>query len=467
MPVAPKPAAQEAEKNASRARSTIRRQRTMRDMNSRVIAYERNRQMRAAAAAINNEPLPLSAERLVPLERSLEAAMTRFRNRAPPLIPHYMGQDLSPRSRPAVPRIGRDNDSQDQPSTTLRDDEISRVLPLPVPTPPPAGWSAGSAERADLIARLWPPGQRWDGPDRHVTSDSLRRSALQRPPPPPSPYIHPPLASSQNNSSSALPALTPEFAPARHFSSETEMPRQEASRPSNISNSPWAYEVFATQLNITLSDLIFSQEPALADDLPSPRDRRRVEEIVRRMENRRRQVRARLDGLGDRDRSISPEGEADGTWDTLLTTITPDPQPPSVGSSFASTSAGASSRSQPRSASTPLSSFDFDPAGENICDVEDFSDLSSDTDADEDDHENSGRLDEDTGELFWQTYADVASAARAGRALIQNNASGPDSLNGMQRIISRLARREDIPDEWWTEVGLSRTLTPSASSSSS
>ncbi|KAF4582251.1 hypothetical protein GQ602_006875 [Ophiocordyceps camponoti-floridani] len=38
-----------------------------------------------------------------------------------------------------------------------------------------------------------------------------------------------------------------------------------------------------------------------------------------------------VDGLGDRDRSLSPE-----VWDTLLSTLTPDPQPPSAGSSFSS-----------------------------------------------------------------------------------------------------------------------------------
>lgn len=47
-----------------------------------------------------------------------------------------------------------------------------------------------------------------------------------------------------------------------------------------------------------------------------------------------------VDGLGDRDRSLSPEG--DGVWDTLLSSITPDPQPPSVGTSFRSTSTPAS-----------------------------------------------------------------------------------------------------------------------------
>ncbi|KAG5995728.1 hypothetical protein E4U54_002787 [Claviceps lovelessii] len=38
-----------------------------------------------------------------------------------------------------------------------------------------------------------------------------------------------------------------------------------------------------------------------------------------------------VDGLGDRDRSLSPE-----MWDTLLSTLTADPQPPSASSSFAS-----------------------------------------------------------------------------------------------------------------------------------
>ena len=36
-------------------------------------------------------------------------------------------------------------------------------------------------------------------------------------------------------------------------------------------------------------------------------------------------------------------------------------------------------------------------------------------------------------------------------------------IDGMQRIVSNLARREDIPDEWWAEAGLSRTLSREAS----
>jgi hypothetical protein len=46
---------------------------------------------------------------------------------------------------------------------------------------------------------------------------------------------------------------------------------------------------------------------------------------------------ATIDGLGDRNRSVSPEGY--DVWETLLTTVTPDPQPPSIGSSFTSASA--------------------------------------------------------------------------------------------------------------------------------
>lgn len=35
---------------------------------------------------------------------------------------------------------------------------------------------------------------------------------------------------------------------------------------------------------------------------------------------------------------------------------------------------------------------------------------------------------------------------------------GDDDFSGMQHIVRGLASREDIPDEWWAEVGLSRTL---------
>src|SRR5690606_26327942 len=51
-----------------------------------------------------------------------------------------------------------------------------------------------------------------------------------------------------------------------------------------------------------------------------------------------------VDGLGDRQRSLSPpdDNAENDTWETLLTTITPDEHLPSADSSFTSATASAS-----------------------------------------------------------------------------------------------------------------------------
>lgn len=156
-----------------------------------------------------------------------------------------------------------------------------------------------------------------------------------------------------------------------------------------------------------------------------------------------------MDGLGDRDRSLSPEGGA--AWDTLLTSITPDPQPPSAGSSFASTSAAAaatsSSGSGPSSASTSMTSLDR--AGDHECDV---SESGSNTDDEEDIYELQD-FSRNRGDRFWRTYADVVTA-RADRATRNDT----EHLGGLHRIISRMARRDEVPDTWWASAGLSRNL---------
>jgi hypothetical protein len=171
---------------------------------------------------------------------------------------------------------------------------------------------------------------------------------------------------------------------------------------------------------------------------------------------------ADFDGLGDRNRSLSPEG--DNVWDTLLSTLTPDPQPPSVGSSFASASASAvaTQRSAVASSQTSFTTPDtaddstFEPPCESGCD-------NSDTEGDE---EEEGEEEEEMPSSLMQisrrlrrTYADV----------VRDNNDDPlehfGGIGGMQRIIRNLARREDIPDEWWTEAGLSRTLSREGSES--
>jgi len=172
------------------------------------------------------------------------------------------------------------------------------------------------------------------------------------------------------------------------------------------------------------------------------------------------EARTAFDGLGDRNRSLSPEG--DNVWDTLLTTLTPDPQPPSVGSSFVSGSASASASaaaSQGAATSSSRTSFtgpdtaDFEPPCESGFE-------NSDTEGDEDDEMEQNPLTRFPGfHVERRSYADV----------IRNTDDHPlemlGGIGGMQRIVSNLARREDIPDEWWAEAGLSRTLSREASSS--
>jgi hypothetical protein len=173
--------------------------------------------------------------------------------------------------------------------------------------------------------------------------------------------------------------------------------------------------------------------------------------------------------LGDRDRSLSPE-----MWGTLQSTLTPDPQPPSVGSSFASASAAsaaAASQSTAGGAGSSRTSFTtttldtaagdestFEPPCESGCD-------NSDTEGDEDDEMD--QIDIPNFGLRAATRRSYADAARGGSSSNNNNAEDPlellGGIGGMQRIVRTLARREDIPDEWWAEVGLSRTLSREAS----
>ncbi|KAK3327841.1 hypothetical protein B0T19DRAFT_175383 [Cercophora scortea] len=182
--------------------------------------------------------------------------------------------------------------------------------------------------------------------------------------------------------------------------------------------------------------------------------------------------RGQVDGLGDRNRSLSPEGD-NVMWDTLLTTLTPDPHPPSLGSSFASatasTSASASAAaSQSAATRSTMTSFtgpetaeenSAEPPCESGCE-------NSETEGDEDDEMEQNPLARfPTGvRAIRRSYADV----------IRNNDSNSSNnedpfvqllggVGGMQRIVRNLARREDIPDEWWAQVGLSRTLSREAS----
>ncbi|KAI1477484.1 hypothetical protein F4774DRAFT_389331 [Daldinia eschscholtzii] len=169
-----------------------------------------------------------------------------------------------------------------------------------------------------------------------------------------------------------------------------------------------------------------------------------------RLEQRRLQRVRYFDGLGDRDRSLSPEG--DGVWSILQSTLTIDPQPPSVGSSFASTTASTIASLNPTvpSSRTSITSPNeeveppCDPVGEPEATTEDSSA----------DAEGADRPRRPTPHGR-RSYAAVAADRLPGAELSPDD---PEWLSGMHRIVSGLASRQDIPDEWWEQAGLSRSM---------
>lgn len=197
---------------------------------------------------------------------------------------------------------------------------------------------------------------------------------------------------------------------------------------------------------------------------------------------------AAIDGLGDRERSLSPEDN----WETLLMTITPDNQLPSADSSFTSATASASSMpSQATSTSTSITTpeeADVSP----ICDLltsSDSEDVSmTETEPDDDwvvryaARRRQTRL---AGQDLQESSTNAGSTGleqRRRRERLNNHHTHQrrpghrrlndaefdrlvDELNlrDMHRILDTLARREDIPDDWWAAVGLSRNLPPSLS----
>ena len=180
-----------------------------------------------------------------------------------------------------------------------------------------------------------------------------------------------------------------------------------------------------------------------------------------------------LDGLGDRQRSLSPDNETNA-WDTLLTTITPDPSLPSAASSYGSGSAPVTSdlsragapRSPPTS-SQALPNFDsasttvpvvLDPYPEflNPCDYP-SSDSSSES---ESDHSHLTRLNRtDRQRLRRARRAQVGSTMGSQPPIptisVSFSTAIPE-LQQVQTILERLSHREDIPEDWW--AGLSRTV---------
>ncbi|KAK4223878.1 hypothetical protein QBC38DRAFT_486741 [Podospora fimiseda] len=209
------------------------------------------------------------------------------------------------------------------------------------------------------------------------------------------------------------------------------------------------YVVSSLRTTMTNDDLVPSRSsttsPVTTAPSVNPPTTTSRTELSRRSEQAINTESSRLDGLGDRNRSLSPEG--DHVWHTLLTTLTPDPQPPSVGSSFASASVSAAGTQstvppmQPGIASS-RTSFSTPEAAENASLFDQICDFISDTDEDHNDDDARSR--------FSQRWADVAARRR-------NNEENLDE-RVMSRIITRISRREPVPESWWAEVGLNGSI---------
>ncbi|KAJ5635307.1 uncharacterized protein N7484_008620 [Penicillium longicatenatum] len=179
-----------------------------------------------------------------------------------------------------------------------------------------------------------------------------------------------------------------------------------------------------------------------------------------------------MDGLGDRQRSVSPDGERENAaWETLLSTLTPDTHLPSTSTSFSSTIApstdtsldSTSRHSAPQSRRLPPlpvhTALDPYPDQLHPCDLS-----SSDDEDTPVSHQSSGPI------LFGASGLPLPLYRGAGLPSTMSNhppiptisfsfdSSTDTDLQQMQAILDRLARREDIPDDWWAGAGLSRNM---------
>jgi hypothetical protein len=180
-----------------------------------------------------------------------------------------------------------------------------------------------------------------------------------------------------------------------------------------------------------------------------------------------------VDGLGDRQRSLSPDVERENdAWETLLSTITPDANPPSTDTSFSSMVAAETRRVAEirRNASTLASTMlppessravhlllDPYPSTLHPCD------LSSSDEDDDDTPINYHRYVGSSGAPVSVRRSPGVHSTMSSHPPIPTisfsfSDSGDTDLQQMQAILDRLARREDIPDDWWAGAGLSRTI---------
>ncbi|MCJ1315336.1 hypothetical protein MMC15_000653 [Xylographa vitiligo] len=330
----------------------------------------------------------------------------------------------------------------------IRESALRYEVPPPVPTMPNTQDDSNHEptsrlghRRIPAIEARWTPPPQYMPTPPYTSTDTADQSPADSIPL----YAHlPPLLTGPG----ATPLLTPRFAPAYRQDDSAFTQR-------NNDNSRRARQSHLTSLR-----------EAYADGHP-PLRRNRHRTPYNALDDRGLPVLVdHADGLGDRRRSFSPE---ENTWETLLTTITPDDRLPSAESSFTSASASASSLSSNSASSSatlltaPSSSSGTLNAVSNICDDPTDSDC-SETDDEFVTVAHHQFLDDLPPPDPRRYSANIhATGRRMSREIndqferLRRTADEELANQRMQTMAERAAVRDPSPDTWWGTAGLSRS----------
>ncbi|CAI6338690.1 unnamed protein product [Periconia digitata] len=347
-------------------------------------------------------------------------------------------------------------------------------------------------------------------------------SALAAPPPPPDRDMRAPFRLSTDaprglslDNRRPLPSLTPNFAPASasrnvRRSSRHDSPNDPQDRSAYRSRSPW--DSLRAEISDRRPHIIMRSGRRNIPDGPLPLSSLRESWSPS----------STIDGLGDRERSLTPTEES-SHWEPFLASVVPDPFPPTADSSFTSAAASASfSNTQPSSRASSSNSNSVSssrthitvPSRSQSFSLEQFlhiCDTSSDDGASDTEEEDGGE-DADAPSSFRSFYPrsgvsrvlqnpyrqpwrirnqvrESVSNVRSfygeivpqepetrlhepeenhpnissedpieERAAIDEDLSLDQELRDARALLERLTQRDDISDEFWASVGLRRPL---------
>lgn len=342
----------------------------------------------------------------------------------------------------------RDALSYEQPGQRMRqipESALRYEIPPTVPSMP--DHSRLEPETRGELVRVVHDEAQWSPPPQYMpTPPYVSTDAMEHTPVDSAPlYDHlPPLT----RQAARVPSLTPRFAPAYRHEDPPDTLQQESfrrTRRADILNSGEGYDYGHHSLRRNRHRSAHDS----SNHLPS------------------QAAVDHADGLGDRRRSFSLE---ENTWETLLTTITPDEHLPTPSSSFVSATVSASSLSSNSTPPAPTLSTLLSSRSEtintvsNVCDDPTDSEC-SDTDGGYVTAGHQDHLNEPSPPVSSRYPAHVRPTARQESQEINDHfarvirrTDQEIEYQRMHAMIERMDRQEPIPDEWWATAGLSRNV---------